>query len=69
MSSIDPHRTKPDRALLGALALLCMASACQQDADSGSAPPPPAYTGNWTRPRPTLDGPDAGRAPQASLDD
>ncbi|MBM3989461.1 MAG: tetratricopeptide repeat protein [Planctomycetes bacterium] len=69
MSTIVPHRTKPDRAFLCAMALLCLASACQQDADSGSTPPPPAYAGNWTRPRPSLEGPDAGLGPQDSFDD
>ncbi len=48
--------------------MLCIASACQQDADSG-APQAPAYTGNWSRPRPTIEDAEARNSSQASLED
>ena len=68
MPFLDPHRTRPDRVLLGALALLCIVGACRQDADTGTTPPP-AYTSNWSRPRPTIEDAEARRTPQASLED
>lgn len=67
-----PHtpQTSRPRTIARAALLLCLSAACQQSQDgvSESQPSPPAYTTAWTRPRPTLEGPESRASSRDSLD-